>query len=51
MLRCAVEDVERDLPRSRTLKEHREVIDWLLDAARPLLAVDMDLTGSMPAKE
>ena len=45
VLRCAVEDVDRDLPRSRTLKEHREAIDWLLDAARPLVAVDLDLTA------
>ncbi len=44
VLRCAVEDVERDLERSRTLKEHREAIDWLLDAARPLL-VDRPFTA------
>ena len=44
VLRCAVEDVERDLPNARTVKEHREAIAWLLDAARPLVATELDLS-------
>lgn len=38
VLRCAIEDVERDLAVSRppTRQELREALDWLLDAARPL---------------
>lgn len=44
VLRCAVEDVDRDLPRARTAKELREAIAWLLDAARPLIATDLDLS-------
>ncbi|HTN78263.1 MAG TPA: hypothetical protein VMK16_01220 [Acidimicrobiales bacterium] len=41
VLRCAVDDVERDLewPRGRpSARELREAVAWLLDAARPLAA-------------
>lgn len=41
VLRCAIDDVERDLdwPDGKpTAKELRESLAWLLDAARPLSA-------------
>jgi hypothetical protein len=39
VLACAVDDTERDLAdggRAMTVDELRDVVDWLLDAARPL---------------
>ena len=38
VLACAVDDARRDLaaPGRRTERELREVLDWLLDAAKPL---------------
>jgi hypothetical protein len=39
VLACAVDDAERDLEaagRSATATELREVLEWLLEAARPL---------------
>jgi len=42
VLRCAVEDVDGDLPLAVDVADHRAAIDWLLQAARPLL-VDLDL--------
>lgn len=39
MLACAVDDTERDLADAgtrATAKELREMLDWLLDAAKPL---------------
>lgn len=39
VLACAVDDAERDLAaagRQATAAELREVLDWLLEAARPL---------------
>jgi hypothetical protein len=38
VLEAAVEDVERDLSSATTAAEYREAVDWLLDAARPLVA-------------
>ena len=43
VLACAVEDVERDLAESRgrpRIAELQEALAWLLEAARPLSAVD-----------
>lgn len=37
-LEAAVEDVERDLAGGAGLREHRDAVAWLLDAARPLVA-------------
>jgi len=37
-LACAVEDVERDLAGSPTSGELREAVDWLLGAARDVVA-------------
>jgi hypothetical protein len=37
VLECAIEDVERDLTGSATRAEYREAVDWLIDAARPLV--------------
>lgn len=37
VLEAAVEDVERDLAGTPTPAEYREAVNWLLDAARPLL--------------
>lgn len=39
VLACAVNDAERDLAAAGTrptVRELREIVDWLLDAARPL---------------
>jgi hypothetical protein len=38
VLEAAVEDVERDLSSATTATEYHEAVDWLLDAARPLVA-------------
>jgi hypothetical protein len=38
VLEAAVEDVERDLGEAESDQEVREALDWLLQAARPLLA-------------
>lgn len=37
VLECAIEDVERDLGGSPTKAEYREALQWLLDAARPVI--------------
>ncbi len=37
VLEAAFEDVQRDLAGSPTVNDFREAMDWLLDAARPLL--------------
>jgi hypothetical protein len=37
VLECAVEDVERDLRGSSTKADLQEAVDWLLDAARPVI--------------
>jgi hypothetical protein len=36
VLEAAIDDVERDLAAARTVADHREALDHLLDAARPL---------------
>ncbi|HEX9258387.1 MAG TPA: hypothetical protein VF855_02545 [Acidimicrobiales bacterium] len=36
ILECAVEDTDRDLSDARTLGDYRRIVDWLLEAARPL---------------
>jgi len=36
-LECAIEDVERDLRDASSKAELREALDWLLDAARPVV--------------
>jgi hypothetical protein len=36
VLETAVADVERDLASARTVADHREALQYLLDAARPL---------------
>lgn len=37
VLEAAIEDVERDLAAGPSATEVREALDWLLDAARPLV--------------
>jgi hypothetical protein len=39
VLECAIDDVQRDLADSATLKDHRAAMAWLLDAAKPLVAL------------
>lgn len=41
ILACAVEDVDGDLRRSADAADVRAALDWLLEAARPLIA-DLD---------
>ena len=38
VLEAAIEDVDRDLESAKTAKDYREALDWLLQAARPLVA-------------
>lgn len=45
VLRCAIEDVERDLAGDPTAAELGEAVQWLLEAARPLSNV---LDGESP---
>jgi hypothetical protein len=37
VLACAVQDVESDVTRAATVEEYRAALDWLLEAARPLV--------------
>ena len=37
VLACAIEDVQGDLARSAEAEDYRAALDWLLDAARPLV--------------
>ena len=41
VLRCAVEDVERDLADDPTPADYREAVTWLVSNARPLLDSDV----------
>jgi 5-bromo-4-chloroindolyl phosphate hydrolysis protein len=38
VLRCAVQDVERDLTASKTLTTYKDAVRWLIESARPLLS-------------
>jgi hypothetical protein len=52
VLACAVEDAERDLRASGsrpTVAELREIVDWLLDAARPLRDREISAPGTSPS--
>ncbi|MGH9139491.1 MAG: hypothetical protein ACRD0G_20970 [Acidimicrobiales bacterium] len=44
-LEAAIEDVERDLPAATTVAEHREALEWLLEAARHVVARRLGDTG------
>lgn len=37
VLEAAVEDVQRDLTGRPTLQDYKDAVDWLLQAARPLI--------------
>ena len=37
VLECAVDDVERDLCEAESKEDVRQALDWLLQAARPLV--------------
>jgi hypothetical protein len=39
VLEAAIEDVEGDLSRSAEPDDYRAAVDWLLQAARPLVAL------------
>lgn len=38
VLQCAMEDVAGDLARAQDLDTYRAALDWVLEAARPLVA-------------
>lgn len=38
VLEAAIEDVDRDLQSARSAKDYREALNWLLEAARPLVS-------------
>lgn len=38
VLEAAIEDIERDLSSSSTKQEYVEAVEWLLDAAKPLVS-------------
>jgi hypothetical protein len=40
VLECAIEDVQRDLAASSDALALREALDWILEAAEPLLVTD-----------
>lgn len=40
VLRCAVDDVQRDLAGAPTPQDRAEALTWLLDACRPLVTPD-----------
>ncbi len=39
MLECAITDVESDLDARATIADHRQAMDWLLSAAKELVAL------------
>jgi hypothetical protein len=41
VLEAAIEDVEGDLSRSAELADYRAAVTWLLDAAKPLVALGL----------
>jgi hypothetical protein len=45
LLAAAVEDVDHDLTDARTVADHREAVEHLLEAARPLAAVRFPASG------
>jgi len=49
-LACAVEDTERDLAAdgTRTARELEHILDWLLEAAKPLRDLEVSAPGSTP---
>lgn len=49
-LACAVEDTERDMGAgdTRSARELTEMLDWLMDAARPLRDREMSAPGTQP---
>jgi hypothetical protein len=50
VLECAVADVERDLADSSTPDDLQEAVDWLLEAARPLVGQRLEgEPGANPA--
>jgi hypothetical protein len=53
VLACAVDDAERDLAAAGTkpsIAELREIVDWLLDAARPLRDREVSAPAVPPNK-
>lgn len=51
VLACAVEDTERDLTEGgsrRTARELREMLDWLLECARPLRDREISAPDTRP---
>jgi hypothetical protein len=45
VLEAAIEDVEGDLARSAMLEDYRAALAWLLDAAKPLVALGLTRGG------
>jgi hypothetical protein len=41
VLEAAIEDIERDLRESAEPDDYREALEWVLEAARPLLHTDL----------
>ena len=37
VLEAAIEDVDRDLQSAKTAKDYREALEWVMQAARPLV--------------
>jgi hypothetical protein len=48
VLEAAIEDVEGDLARSAALQDYKIALAWLLDAAKPLVALGLT-RGAGPA--
>lgn len=49
-LSCAIEDTERDLGErgKRSVRELEEILEWLLDAAKPLRDTHFSAPGTQP---
>lgn len=51
VLGCAIADVEADLAVDGSREQLRRSVDWLLEAARPLLGASERLRGGRPAAQ
>ena len=48
VLECAIDDVRRDLAEATTPEEVRQALDWVLEAAEPLVSTRLGDTPAEP---
>lgn len=51
VLGCAIADVDNDIASDHSADQLRRSLDWLLEAARPVLGASERLRGAQPAGE